>query len=236
MKNDIKLETIYVDIDALLDTRLGTIHKHDSELATKIITSGKYHTRDCDEFDGLDKDKFRELYNNRDNEVLKCSVVTNVIVLLKQLVFNFNQQAITKPFHSGCKLCINLYPYSLSDEETSLIRDSVECAISQLIEINFINLSPVMLNPRYCKESFALMIKYDYEDWLNQNAKAFESCILPEVMLYAPAIYFNKKPTENELSEIMRKSKHPLIAIEVLTSPIICLRLLDVELFSIIKK
>ena len=239
MASNIKLETIYVDLDALMDTRLGTIHQYDSSLAAKVVSSGTYHNRDIDEFvfadgTGLDKDTFKELYSKRDKSVLTCSTITNVMHLLKSLVNTFREQAIVRPYHDGCRIYINLYPYVLSDDEISIMRSAIDVWLKQFVPIDFINLNPVMLSPSYCKQTFAIMIKYEYEEWLNVNASAFENCRLPEVSLYAPAIYFNKKPTEEELAESIKKAKHPMIAIESLVSPLICLRLFDAELFSII--
>ena len=234
MTTTAKLETIYIDIDALLDTRLGVINQYNPDLASKVVSSGKYHKRDEDVFEGLSKEDFAALYKNRNKETLSHSVVTNIVYVLKKLVPAFVQQAINMPYHDGCKICINYYPYTLSDSELEAIRLSLDATLQQVVPIEFINLNDAFLTPSYCKDSFSMMFRYNYEEWFNAHATDFKTCRLPDVNLYAPAIYFNKKPTEAELKEAVNKSKHPMRALEILASPIISLRLLDAAVFSII--
>lgn len=229
-----KLENIYVNLDALLDTRLGTINKHSKELATAIIASGTYHQREIDDFVGFDRETFKAHYALRDIETLKNSVVTNVIYFLKNLVSELTEQAIQRPYHDGCRVIVNYFPYTLTNEEQAEFESVISTWLRNLVQVELINVPLKDLTPLHCKNNYSAMITYDYEEWLEMHTEAFKSVRLPDINMFAPAIYFNKKPTETELEELVRTSMHPMRAIEVLAAPIIGLRLLDASVFSVL--
>jgi len=231
-----KLETIYVELDAILDTRLGTISKINSDIASSLLLSEKYHTRDEDAFVGIDYDLFKEQYRNRDVDTLKRSVITGVLQLVKQLANDLTEQAIQRPFHEGCTIAVNYYPYKLTVEEQEEFRLAIMAWTQKLIPVELISISPTKLTPEYCKNSFSLMVVYEYEDWMNCQSERFKTTRLPEITMLAPAIYFNKKPTSEELEQTVKTVMHPIKALELLASPIINLKLIDVGIFSIIAK
>jgi hypothetical protein len=76
---------IYSELDALQDTRIATIAKIDQDLASRALQNG-YHTRQCDEFDGVDSEHFKRLYQSRDVETLKLSAPTEIHNLILRLV------------------------------------------------------------------------------------------------------------------------------------------------------
>jgi len=229
-----RLETIYIELDALLDTRLGTISQIDSNLASSVLLSGKYHTREDDVFEGVDVTEYKEMYSKRDTLTLANSLVTDAIFLLKHLVGVLTEQAIQRPYHEGCQIVVNYFPYNLDHAEREEIAKAVTAWVQSLAPVELVRIPPKDLTPDYCKKSYALMIAYEYEDWMNIHAEAFKQTRLPEVTMFVPALYFNKKPTPEELEKTIKTAAHPLRAIEMLASPLIGLRLIDVSNFSIV--
>lgn len=234
--SDIEIQNIYIDLDAILDTRLGTLSKYDQELAIRVLMSGNYHNRKEDVFEDISKEEFRELYSKRDKEILATSALTNISKVLKELISDIIKQSIATPYQSGVKVTINVFPYKLDDIEKEEISIAMEAIASGVAIIEIINVSPEELTPAYCKQSFSVMIKYDYEDWMNIQTKAFETKRLSDIVLFAPGIFFGQIPTENEIENFAKDAFHPLRAIEILASGIIGMRLLDVEFFSIYSK
>ena len=47
-QSDRELDVVYIELDTLLDTRIGTISQHRPELAPKLLNSGKYSQRIID--------------------------------------------------------------------------------------------------------------------------------------------------------------------------------------------
>lgn len=231
-----KREGVYVDLDCLLDTRLGTVNLIDQQIAEDILLKNIYHSRDQDLFEGIDRELFKKKYSERDTETLSNSLLTNIVPLIKHLVSQLNEQAIQRPFHDGGKVIVNCFPYKLASEEISEIEKAITVWLGSTAPIVLINKPLDEITPKYCKENFALMFMYSYNDWMEVNANGFLEVQIPEISLFSPAIYFEKKPTEDEMKKLIKDSMHPLEAVEFAASPLISLVLVDVKYFSIISK
>lgn len=227
---------ILVDLDSILDTRLGTLARLSDEIAEKTLHAG-YHSRDIDVFDLADMQQYRDLYAQRDSLTLSKSMCTGVIRLVRQLAAVLTDQAITRPYHSGARIVVNLHPYSnhLSMEEKDEIHKAVEAwmqgtsAVVELASFESESLTPELVR----STNIAAMFMYHYDKWMDAHAKAFESTRLGDISLFGPALY-SLKPTEEELSREIKEAAHPFTAIEMLASPLIHLQLIPVKHFSVI--
>lgn len=229
------IEAIYVELDALLDTRLSTIARLDDAAATRALKNG-YHTRVDDHFEGIDVPAYRDLYQKRDIVTLAGSVATDMLKLLRHLVGVLAEQAIARPYHDGSKIVVNLYPYRLSKEEQEEIGRAVFVWMEGIAPVELVFITPNDLTPSHCKNAYSMMIVYEYENWMNLHAAAFEHTRLPQVTMFVPALYFGKTPTPAELEQAIKEAAHPMRALELLASSIIELKLIDIKYFSILSK
>ena len=229
-----RLETIYVTLDVLLDTRLGTLARI-SDTAASVALATDYHTRDQDIFTGVDMEKYRWHYRARDLETLKLSACTAGIQLLRHLVGSLTEQAIARPYHDGCRVVVNTAPYLLDSEDTLEIGRAVASWMQGIAPVDMISVPDLYLTPDYCRSEYAMMLMYEYEEWMNIQAKNFETSRMSDVSVFVPALYFGAKPTKAELAELDENAPHPLRAIEMLASPLVDLKLIDVKYFSILK-
>jgi len=228
-----RTETIYVTLDVLLDTRLGTIARMGGDaLAASVLESG-YHTRMSDDFLGVDKDVFKTQYKNRDVATLAHSSVTNAVFMVRHLVGVLAEQAIVRPYHDGVKVVVNYFPYELSVEEREAIGQALVVRLGIQTPPELVFITPENLTPSHCKQTYSLMIVYEFEEWLELHSAAFAHTRLPEVDMYAPAL-FCKLPTAEELERTTREAAHPVFAMEFYASPLIRLKLLDVRHFCIL--
>jgi hypothetical protein len=78
------------------------------------------------------------------------------------------------------------------------------------------------------------MFMYDYGHWMNLHSEAFKETRLSEIHLVAPALYFNEKPDEKTLKELLREAAHPFQAMMMLATPLVGLELVDIKYFSIV--
>ena len=221
---------IYVELDALLDTRLSTIHGLGEGKSLHVLKNG-YFKRQTDVFDGIDKLEFDTAYQARDKTVLINAVVTNVIIYIKQLVIAATQQAITTPFTTGPKIYLNTWPYILTDEESDNILKALVVSTNKSADVQLINVSREDMTPEYCKKNFSVMFMYTYGPWLDIQSKNFEKDRCVSTTLLAPGIYFDRAPTEDELYNLLQKGMHPLRQVELMSSFFIDLKFQDVELF-----
>jgi hypothetical protein len=229
-----RLETIYVELDVLLDTRLGTIARISQEAAEKTL-SEEYFKRDVDDFVHVDMDQYRALYAQRDVETLKHSMCTLGMDFVKQILIKLDQQGATRPYHDGGRLVVNTYPYLLSEEERNEMGLAIAAWIDGIAPVELTYIRPEFLSPEICRMQYASMLMYEYASWINMHVKAFETVRLSTVTLFAPALYA-VKPTDEQLLQAFQEGAHPMRATELLTAPLIDLRLIDAKYFSILMK
>lgn len=221
---------IYVDIDSLLDTRFGTLVGMGQEVLIGVLDNG-YFQRRAETFYGVEKEVFDEAYKKRDKSVLAQSVITKVLGFVNELVREMNTQAIQTPFHTGPKIYINTYPYELNDSEAAVILKAVVKVTNQLSDVILIHKEPKALTPQYCDSNFAVMFMYDYAPFLEAQGEAFVQKRCPSLSVFVPGIYFVREPTAEELSSALETRMHPIKEMELISAPMIGLKLYEIELF-----
>ena len=239
---DAAVAGICIPLDVLLDTRIGTIARLGGADLVLQVLQGNYHQRHDDKFLNVDQEAYQHLYANRDEQTLSVSFSTNIEVYLRKLVHTLVQQALVRPFHQGVRVVVNTYPYQLSDEITSQIVVALgdkligDLGIKIPLQIVADHLPDQALTPEYCKQHFAAMFMYDYTPWLEVQKHALIKRPMPEVSLFAPAIYFVQTPTEEDLALSQTEfGMNPFQVIQKSLRGGIDLQLLPIELFSIIK-
>lgn len=227
---------ILVGLDELLDTRLGTIARLRQEAALSTLENG-YHDRKQDSFQFVDMQQYRDLYTQRDSTTLSLSMCTGVIQLLRELAVTLTEQAIETPRHTGAKIVVNLHPYSenLTVEEKDEILKAVKVWLGgTMTEVILDSISPESLTPELLKAmNVASMFMYHHDEWMEAQTRAFETTRVPEITLFGPALY-SITPTEEQLAKEIKEAAHPLVALEMLASPLVHLQLIPVKHFSIL--
>lgn len=227
------IETVYFELDALLDTRLGTISKMDPALAYEVY-SPAYLARDEDKFAGVDPVQFKQMYDARDEETLARSTITAIVPHLQNLTQFLSENAIARPEYDGIKIAVNVYPYRLSESVLQGIRQCVSAWCGGFVPVELIDIAPERLSPAFVKQMFATMVMYDYGTWMGKHKSSLTAGACTEVQLIAPAIYFNEKPDDKALDELVREAAHPFQATMMVAGQFIGLDLVDVKLFSVV--
>lgn len=162
------LKAIYVDMDALLDTRLGLLRQH---LGMSTFPDA-YWKRDTDDWprfteDRLDRQAFYQLWLKRDTETLKHSFITNIIFHIQRCMqAQVTDGMLFEDNRLPC-LVVNLWPYVLSDDEQQefclmlsqyfkVLKAQVKCMFKD----------PKLLTPDYVHAHFAMMTSYNGIEWL----------------------------------------------------------------------
>ncbi len=236
----IKMEGIYVPLDVILDTRIGTLARMlGDDVVVDILQQG-YHSRQDDKYPGVDVDAYKRLYSARDLETLKASTLTNAVDLIAKTIIALLEQAMEGPYHIGVRVVVNTYPYHVSAEETASItrviagKLKIIAEVGVPIEVESIHLPLSALTPSYCKDHFKALLMYEYEEWLGLQHRALMQQAIPEITLITPAIYHEKTPTLSELKETVEEIAHPFYVLFESLKPFISLELIDVSYFSIV--
>lgn len=225
---------IYVELDVLLDTRLGTIARLDEDAALKTLQSG-YHAREVDSFDFVDMNEYKALYAQRDGDTLSKSMLTGAVSFLRDVTATLAEQASSRPYHNGGKLIVNTHPYTstLSNDELDDIGRAIAARMDGHAPVELVDISPESLTPYHCKQNYAMMMVYDFGAWMEMHSDAFRTTRLPEVTMFSPRLY-HERPREDELQNVTKELMHPAKAIEMMASTIISLKLMDVKHFSVV--
>lgn len=228
METEFTHSSLLIELDALFDTRLGTIGGVSQELFNDVI-SNNYHNRLGDFFPNISNEEYRRLYSLRDKKTLFRTMINSIGHLLRDFAKSTIKNSINSPFIYKPRILINVHPYDLTTEEEELIIKGVAIVTNGMADIKCINRTYEELTPMYVKNNLSIMILYEYYNWLEIHSanKLFKKTTCPEVTLLGPAIYINP------INKTKIPKEDPFRAFELLAEPIINLKLLPIEMFSI---
>lgn len=223
------MDHIYFDLDTILDTRFAVLSKHNPRLAAQVLENG-YRDRTMDEFPGLSRDEFMKLYDQRDVSTLQAAFRTNIFALMHGIAKGqLSANAMGNSFDE-ITYVVNVYPYELTDEEIEALRDVIELCALDTYPVKMVSISDQELTPKYCKQYYAMMVRYHFAKWVDLHAKEFQENPMPAVTVVAPAIF----EKQVDLDKLRRQGlPHPFQALETALAPVFALRLMEVSLFSL---
>ena len=231
MEKEKKVSAFFIELDALLDTRLGTIATY-SDAIFESIVKNNYHLRLIDGFPSLPFEEFQSAYAARNKSILSRSVVTPMGVFMENFCRETARNTINSPFHFKPKVILNVYPYVLTSAEENVFISIVHAVTKGIADIQLVNMSPGMISPDYLKDEVSMIAVYNCYTWLEaqslNNNLVKQSC--PEVSMVSAALYF-KRPVEVP-KDIVKVFKD----IELSVAPFIGLSLIPVESFSAVLK
>lgn len=239
MPDDRAPSLVLVELDALLDTRLGTLHSMNPEFAVEALRSSAYFTRVIDDFTeicGVGKDEFREAYSRRGMEQLVASTITEIPFILAELTMKLEAEIIDTPFVSDVIVEINCYPYELDEEEQSIIANAVSCRLNKDTLVRCVYKAPETLSPSYVKGRYGGMILYNFRDWMDKHVEAFKNVKMPRITILAPALYYDEIPSKHEFTKDgIRPEVNAFQLSEVGLVEFFSLSLLPAQIFSILQ-
>ena len=225
---ELENSTIYVELDALFDTRAGTLASFGTEASARAILKG-YYQRQVDVFEGIDPDEFKTRYAARDRITLKNSLVSPIVRQIQRFVHQTVTAAINSPYRRQAKVVLNTYPYILTpDDELSIITGLIACT-NELADIELVYLPLSEITPDYVKAHYVRMIMYAYWDWLEVHSvtKALADSRCQTVSLFGPQLVKSLE-AEKQLRGI-----NAYAAIEELTGRFIQLCLLPISEYCV---
>lgn len=165
---------IYVDMDTVLDTRLGLLRQH-----LGMTTFPKaYWERDFNDWssftDGrLDQNGFYNLWMHRDHATLEHSKITNITFHIVRCIQTILNNAVITEDHREPRIVINTWPYVLTDEEEIDFASAFsQYFIATKTKVECIHVPLADLTPAYVKDNFALMTTYLGVEWLARHHQA----------------------------------------------------------------
>lgn len=202
---------LMVMLDALFDTRIGTVAQIDLKKSAELLKDENYADRLWDLFPGVDPKVYSEVYAKRNRATLKLSQTTGVISILRNFVKMCAETALKNPKSLTPEIHVNFYPYDLTESEQKLILAGVQQVIPLQPEVKAVNYSLEDLNPYFCKSKYHTMVMYHGSEWLEIHTAngLLQKCPIPNVTLFTPVI-LNKKPDNQPPPENIREQFYTL--------------------------
>lgn len=199
-------QSILLSLDALFDTRFGTLSVIEPNYTKEIMSDNKKLAGYLERFEdsytdlGYDTERFRALYRTRDSRILTISPLTALTYELKNIVRELLDAAIDEPHRvDGVELVINTAPYKdIPSEIEELLILHLQKLIGFPVEISIVNLPISFLSPYMLKHSkYVAMYIYDIEEWLihhyNPMVSLTDDLMMPQFTIVTPMIVTSKE-------------------------------------------
>lgn len=193
--------SILVDLDAILDTRLGTLGVLDEGIGKKMSLSRLYVERETDVFSKIDPNvddsKYNDLYLKRNENTLRLSVMTDIPyqlgIGLRSLIPQVNNGLID----GNIEIVINTYPYKLSSDIKRLIARGVKMYIEDPVRVVSKYIDVYALTPNSIKDTYDEWYAYDIDQWLAIHQTEILTCKMKKVMITLPRISTSGQMPDN---------------------------------------
>ena len=188
---------LLISLDALLDTRSGTLFQLDQEASFRLLKSTYYAARPWDQFPGFDMPKFKEAYANRDKKVLKYSSMTNTVGIIQDFIQRVMNKNLNAPIEMDVEIHLNVYPYVLSDSEKHILTAALLAKLPLNPKIEVVSYSLEQLNPFFLKSVYSTLVIYDFFDWIEIHSKneLIKKHPIPEITVFSHALLKHKDET-----------------------------------------
>lgn len=233
-----EIQRIYIELDVLLDTRLGALWQLNPEQCDLIIGHG-YHDRLIDNFniinDAIDHESWLEQYGHRDISTLKVSRLTNFVFAFSALMDELELSAIAQPDIDGVEMVINTFPYQFNEAELENLKDCIKSYIGVTCGIRTVHEPLSELTFAKIKALYDGVVLYNLADWMATfNEQDVKDNRCPSVKLIAPALFKDRLPTKEDLRDFNDSPMGILVENEINLQSIIGLHFWDATVFSIV--
>lgn len=230
---------ILVDLDVLLDTRLGAVSRLAPEVAVRLVDNN-WINRDNDIWQRktpeFTYDQYREIYFRREIETLMMSRPTDINKLLFDIAQDMIVLGDTPDKLKSFELVINLDRYPLSQDETTELENLIFEIMPFVDKVRFIRTCIKRLTVNAIKQLGATYyICYDLYTWLRANNREIVSTSHLWLTVLAPAVREHEFDDFEDAAEIREMSKgiSPFTAFEFMLSVNINLRFCETKYFSL---
>ncbi len=171
-KKEIDKPNILIELDALLDTTVGTVRMIYPELAQDLLNNKGYRTRGDDNLHDIDPRidalTFSNAYAMRDINTLDHSFSNLMIGYVKKLLKDLEQVIMgNNPVIRAANIHINFYPYNLEEEKVELIVLAISAALGLQEKARAVYLEPKEIDSKFIKESgISTYILYNFNTWV----------------------------------------------------------------------
>ena len=225
---------LLVDIDTIFDTRLTILTQVTSPAYATSILVNNYQER---MEDGFGVDDWDTKYADRNISTLRASFITNMVPVLINIIKSAGDGVGIAKAYDILTLSINTHPYVLNTKEKDLLAELISTTAGELLDIEFLLLSPMFTTPQWLQGNYMGFIKYDGASWLTLHVDDLLSNPIPEITMFLPKIISGDVSLEQDIRDISDKmdpnSDEVFSALEAGLIESISLDFLDISAFNV---
>lgn len=249
MSNESNETLFYIELDALVDSRIGTLMRLKPEWAFKATAEHAFHHRMSDDLtgflEGFDLDTFKKAYYERDRSTFFYSRATSMVSYLRSVIMDQAELKIAgDPRIGALRMIVNYYPYDLDLEDINYLRRVLSTTFSLPLNLVEFESRPHrdMTFSWLRAIRAAVMVIYNFNEWLNSASDrpttvemAKQMSGNPEMTLMAPGLLHR----HDDLARLkaMDKSdagdKDPFTTAKKAFASVFALEVLPARLFSV---
>jgi hypothetical protein len=124
---------VYLEIDALFDTRYPIVKRH------TLTDDKEYLTRQSDNFKGLGYKAFMELYKVRNRSIFSKATTTPIIKVLIETLLLIKAELLRDNSKEIVEVDLNIYPYYFSQFERDILKKVLKELLKNRYGVNIIN-------------------------------------------------------------------------------------------------
>lgn len=194
------IKRILIDLDAMLDTRLGVISNLNSEAAKVLVSSQDYWLRENDDWEKLTgglitTEQFNKAYAERGGEntsnTINASVLTGIVPFVLQLLAedNLNRASGMGDPNDVVMLSINTWPYELTGEYKEELKQICNEVYGESVPVETCWLPMEKASPLALDKLFVLYLTYDFISWTKYHHEELSRVMMNCFNFVGPKIY-----------------------------------------------
>lgn len=196
---------IYLELDTLIDTRYGKLISIDEKYQDEVLFKfNSYCNRDHDDmwllFPELDKDTW--LNTNDTLETLKLGKRTNICNVIDDVIrAQMGELKVDDANDLEITITLNTQHYDLTPKAEEVFKVLLSSRFEHRYTVNLVSMANCELTSSYLADNYQLVIKYDFNAWVEEHIKDKVDSKLSKVIFYIPTLFRDKQEADRGFFE-----------------------------------
>lgn len=205
--------SFYVDLDCLLDLRLGVLLLISDEYGYQVSAQEGYYNRASDHFatpqqGSLDRQLYDKVLQARRGDAIRCAMATKAGGFIRRMLGVTKIAQLESPVKVLTELHINVHGYGLTPQEQEAVSlVYAEDPVYEGVPVAIVDMSHEQLTCDYVAQHYSALMMYNPAPWIEANRDEFLKNKLVHVALYTPRINHVRALSA---SEIQKAQQHKI--------------------------
>jgi hypothetical protein len=195
-----KYIAILVELDCLLDTRMGILFDRNNPYnLDDYLKSKQYFSREEDSFPTMSREDYEKRWKTRDRSILKDSILTGVVQEIRDSCCQLTLLKMKTPETRDIKVMINIYPYKLGVVERNKILLAMDKSLNGMAELEIVEKSYDDITVDWVRNEIDYMWMYRWWEWLELKSDEFSKRSCVNTTLFCPRLYMDKSVLDSKV-------------------------------------